>query len=182
MQWTNSKARYGAIPQLVHWLTVLCIGVGWLLGFFMDDFPKAAHSAVLAVHITLGQSVIALLIFRLAWRLANPPPPPEMTRFGQWQERAATFSHFVLYALLFAVPLAGIVVQLKRGDALPVFGLWHVASPWPADRDAAKAVLRIHEYLANTLIALAGLHAGAALMHHWILRDRTLVRMLPGAV
>jgi cytochrome b561 len=181
MQWINSKTRYGTIPQIVHWLTVLCIGVGWLLGWFIGDFPKAAHSAVLAVHMTLGQSVIALLVLRLAWRVANPPPPPEKTRFGRLQERAATLSHFVLYTLLLAVPFAGIIVQLKRGDTLPVFGLWHVPSPWPIDRAAGKSILKVHEYLANTLVALAGLHAAAALVHHFVFRDRTLVRMVPGS-
>jgi cytochrome b561 len=164
MQLTNSPTRYGTIPQIVHWLTVLFIVIGWLLGWFMDDFPKSAHAAVLLVHMTLGQCVIALLIFRLAWRFANPPPPPEKTRFGRLQERAATFSHFVLYALLLAVPFAGIVVQLKRGDALPIFSIWQFTSPWPVDRATARSILRIHEYLANALVTLAGIHAAAALM------------------
>jgi cytochrome b561 len=180
MHLTNSSMRYGSIPQIVHWLTVLFVVIGWLLGYFMDDFPKSARPSVLLVHMTLGQCVIALLVLRLVWRFANPPPPPEKTSFGRLQERAATLSHFVLYALLLAVPFAGIVVQLKRGDSLPVFGVWQFTSPWPADRATARSVLRIHELLANTLLALAGVHAAAALVHHWIFGDRTLVRMLPG--
>jgi cytochrome b561 len=181
MQLTNSKTRYGAIPQIVHWLTVLCVGAGWLLGWFMDDFAKADRPFALLVHMTLGQCVIALLLVRLIWRFANPPPPSEKTRFGWLQERAAKASHWLLYALLLVVPILGIGVQLKRGNALPVFGLWEVSSPWPVDRATSKNLLKLHEYLANALVALAGIHAAAALLHHFVFRDRTLARMLPGS-
>jgi cytochrome b561 len=181
MQLGNSDARYGVIPQTIHWLTVIFIAVGWLLGWFMDDFPKAVRPFVLLAHMTLGQLVIALLVVRLIWRFADQPPSPEKTRFGRLHEVAAKLSHYALYLLLLAVPFAGIVVQLKRGNALPIFGLWDFTSPWPADRATARNVLRAHEYLANALVLLAGIHAAAALMHHWLLRDRTLVRMLPGA-
>jgi cytochrome b561 len=181
MQLGNSDARYGVIPQTIHWLAVIFIALGWPLGWFMDDFPKAARPFVLLAHMTLGQFVIALLVIRLIWRFADPPPPPEKTRFGRLHEIAAKLSHYALYALLLAVPFVGIIVQLKRGNALPIFGVWNFTSPWPADRAAARSALRAHEYLANALVLLAGVHAAAALMHHWLLRDRTLVRMLPSA-
>ena len=69
------------------------------------------------------------------------------------------FGHYALYALLLAVPIVGIVAQLKRGNALPIFGVWHLASPWPADRAAAHSVMEVHELLANALLILAALHA-----------------------
>ena len=181
MQLGNSDARYGAIPQTIHWLTVIFIVVGWLLGWFMDDFPKATRPVALLAHMTLGQFVIALLVIRLVWRFADPPPPPEKTRFGRLHELGAKLSHYALYLLLLAVPFAGIVSQLKRRNALPIFGLWNFTSPWPTDRGVARSVLQAHEYLANALVLLAGVHAAAALTHHWFLHDRTLVRMLPGA-
>ncbi len=180
MQMTNSKTSYGLVPQAVHWLTVIFIVVGWLLGNFMDDFPKSARPSALFVHMTLGQCVIALLVLRLGWRIADPPPPLEQTRFGPVLEKLARLSHYVLYALLLAVPSLGIVLQLKRGNVLPIAGVWNVASPWPADRAIARLLLRAHEYLADALIVLAGVHAAAALTHHWIFGDRTLARMLPG--
>jgi cytochrome b561 len=78
------------------------------------------------------------------------------------------------------VPFVGIVALLKRGRALPLFGLWQFASPWAADRVAAHSAMEVHELLANALLIFAALHAAAALIHHYVLRDRTLVRMLPG--
>jgi cytochrome b561 len=182
MQLANSKTHYGAGPQLLHWLTALFVICGWLLGTFLDDFPKGPiRASALVVHMTLGQLVVVLLIARLFWRMANPPPPAEQTRFGWLQQAVAAFTHYAMYALLVAVPFMGILVQLKRGNALPLFGVWDIASPWPTDRALARTLLRVHEYLADTLLILAGVHAAAALMHHYIFEDRTLARMLPAA-
>jgi cytochrome b561 len=181
MQLTNSNTRYGAIPQAVHWLTALFIVVGWFLGQFGDIFPRGpARTASLIVHMTLGECVIALLVLRLAWRWFNPPPPAEKTPFGRTVEVAARVSHGLLYLLLLAVPFLGIVVQLKRGNPLPIFAVWHITSPWPADRAVARTVLHLHQFLAYVLLCLAFVHASAALVHHRVWRDRTLVRMLPG--
>jgi cytochrome b561 len=180
MQLANSKTHYGAGPQLLHWLTALFVICGWLLGTFLDDFPKGPiRSSALIVHMTLGQCVVVFLIARLFWRMANPPPLPEETRFGWLQQAVAALTHYVMYALLVAVPFMGILVQLKRGNALPLFGVWDIASPWPTDRTLARTLLRVHEYLADALLILAGVHAAAALMHHYIFEDRTLARMLP---
>ncbi|HEX3505000.1 MAG TPA: cytochrome b/b6 domain-containing protein, partial [Xanthobacteraceae bacterium] len=182
MQLGNSTSRYGAIPQAVHWLTALFVIAGWSLGQFGDDLPRSTHPTALLVHMTLGQCVVALLVLRLLWRFVDPPPPPEVTPFGKLVEFAAKLSHVGLYALLIVVPFLGIIVQLKRGHDLPIFGIYDFASPWPADRATARAILRFHAYLADALLILAGIHACAAIVHHHVWRDRTLARMLPGGV
>jgi cytochrome b561 len=180
MQLANSKTRYGAVPQALHWLTAFFVICGFLLGQFGDVFPKGSTRELgLLVHMTLGQGVLALLLVRLLWRKLNPPPPPEATPFGRLAEIAAKASHFTLYGLLLIVPLLGAIVQLKRGNELPIFALWHVPSPWPVDRSLARSILSLHGTLADALLILAGLHACAALVHHSFWRDRTLSRMLP---
>jgi cytochrome b561 len=182
MQLGNSKFGYGVVPQALHWLTAMCVIAGWLLGQFIDAFPKGPPRAwALWTHITLGECVMLFLIVRLVWRIADRPPPPERTRFGRLLMIASKLGHYTLYALLFAVPLVGIMVQLKRGNALPVFGAWNFTSPWPTDRSTARSLLEVHELLANALLILAGVHAAAALVHHYVFGDRTLLRMLPGA-
>lgn len=181
MQLINTDTRYGTLPQALHWLTVICLVAGWLLGQFMDDFPKGvARGSAFAAHVALGEFVIIFLAVRILWRIVDRPPAPLPTRFGRPLEMAAKLGHYALYALLLAVPLLGIVVQLKRGNALPVLGFWHVTSPWPADRATAHSVLEAHELLANALLIFAALHATAALIHHYVFGDRTLARMLPG--
>ena len=181
MQLGNTETRYGALSQAMHWATVICVVAGWLLGQFMDNFPKGiARDLALTAHIALGEFVLVLLAVRLFWRRFNRPPALVSTRFGRAGEIAATLGHYALYALLLAVPIVGIVAQFKRGNALPIFGVWHFASPWPADRAAAHSVTEVHELLANALFVFAGFDACAALIHHYVFRDRTLVRMLPG--
>ena len=180
MRFRNSPDGYGAIPQALHWLTVALVVLAWALGTFDDALPKgAARAAGLFVHISVGVAILAVLVARLLWRLADPPPPPEPTVLGVWLDWAGRLAHYALYALLIAAPVAGIVLQFARGDALPLFGLSEIPSPWIADRAFARSVKEVHEVLANGLVILAGLHAVAALVHHCIFRDRTLVRMLP---
>jgi cytochrome b561 len=180
MRLRSSVEGYGALSQMMHWITVVLVILAWLLGQFDDVFPKgAARAAGLFVHISAGLAVIGILVMRLFWRFADPPPPIEHTILGAWLDRAGQLAHYLLYALLVAVPISGIVLQFARGDALPLFGLAEIASPWVRDRAFARSVKEIHEVTANALIVLAALHAAAALLHHWVLRDRTLVRMLP---
>ena len=180
MRWRNSTSHYGAIALSFHWITVALVIIAWALGSFDDVLPRGpARAAGLFVHISAGIAIMAMLFVRLAWRVGDPPPPAETTPLGAWADRAGRLAHIALYALLIAVPVSGIVLQFARGNALPVFGLYEIASPWVADRAFARSVKEVHEVLANALVILAALHAGAALFHHWVLKDRTLLRMLP---
>jgi cytochrome b561 len=181
MKLRNSTEGYGVVPLTLHWLTVILVALAWALGEFGDALPKGEARAVgLFAHNTAGLAILAILVVRLLWRIGDPPPPPEPTVFGVWLDRAGRLAHYALYALLIAAPIAGIVLQFARGDALPLFGLSEIPSPWLADRAFARGVKGVHEVLANGLVILAGVHAAAALVHHWVFRDRTLVRMLPG--
>ncbi len=180
MRFRNSADGYGAIAQSVHWLTVVLVAIAWASGTFDDVLPKGAARAVgLFVHISAGVAILVALAVRLLWRMVDPPPKPAPTMLGAWVDAVGRLMHYALYALLVAVPIAGIVLQFARGDALPLFGLAEIPSPWVADRAYARSVKEVHEVLANALAILAAFHAAAALVHHWILRDRTLVRMLP---
>jgi cytochrome b561 len=186
MQIFNSPRRYGAVAQSLHWSAVALVILAWVLGISGDLLPKGpARAAGLYVHISAGLLVILLTLMRLLWRVADPSPPAEKTEFGDWSFAGwiglgARLAHLGLYVLLVAVPIVGIAAQFARGNGLPVFGLFEIASPWAADRAFAHNLTEIHELLAHGLLALAGLHAAAALVHHWVFGDRTLARMLPG--
>jgi len=88
-------------------------------------------------------------------------------------------THVALYALLAATPVVGIALQFARGDALPLFGIVEIASPWVRDKAFARSIKELHETLSNILVILATFHAVAAMVHHFVWRDRTLERMLP---
>ena len=181
MQMRNTPQRYGAVVQTMHWATVVLVVLAWLLGMFGDDLPRGtARNAGLFIHMSAGLLVLGILVLRLLWRMIDAPPAPEATLLGPWLDRAGRFAHLVLYVLLVAVPIVGIASQFARGRPVPLFGLGLIASPWAADRAFARSVTEVHELLANTLLAVACLHAAAALAHHYLFRDRTLTRMLPG--
>jgi cytochrome b561 len=182
---TSPIHRYGLVPRVLHWVTVILVIVAWTLGTFGDDLPKeAARDPGLFVHTSAGLLILMALVMRLAWRVAEPPPPPEPNEFGRWlgafADPAARLTHYTLYALLIAAPTAGIVARFARGNALPLFGLGEIASPWIGDRAFAHNATEIHEILANALVIVASFHAVAALVHHAVFRDNTLIRMLPG--
>jgi cytochrome b561 len=146
--------RYGTVPQFLHWTTVILVIVAWVLGTVGDDLPKgAARTTGLFVHISAGLLILMGLIVRLAWRVADPPPPPEPNEFGRWlgafADPAARFAHYALYALLIAVPVSGIIEQFARGDALPLLGISEIPSPWTRDRTFAHTVKEFHEIMRS---------------------------------
>lgn len=181
MQLRNSATSYGAVPRFLHWLTVALVIVAWLLGTFGDDLPRGSlRASGLFIHISAGIAIIGVLILRVAWRIFDAPPPTEITPLGRWVVVAGRLTHVALYVLLALTPIVGIVLQFARGDALPLFGIIDIASPWVRDRAFAGSLKEVHETLSNALVILAVFHAAAAMVHHWVWHDRTLERMLPG--
>jgi cytochrome b561 len=172
--------RYSPTAQLLHWGSVLLVGFAWVLGTIGDDLPKGSIRQLGEfIHVSAGQLIVAFLLMRLIWRAIAPPPPAEATPLGPWADRGGRALHFVLYMLLAAVPIAGIVTLFAGGDGLPLFGFGEIPSPWLKDKAFEHNAKEVHETLANTLVVLATLHAGVALAHHFYFQDRTLKRMLP---
>ncbi|WP_128926430.1 cytochrome b [Bradyrhizobium guangxiense] len=184
MRLFNSAKGYGAIAQALHWFTVVLVVLAWTLGVFADLLPKGEpRHAGLVVHISTGILIIVLVLARLVSRSVSSPPALAASEFGawlgKWVDPVARIMHYILYALLVAVPLTGIVLQFARGDALSLLGLATIPSPWLKDAVFAHNVKEVHEIIAHSLVILAMIHAGAALIHHWVFRDNTLLRMLP---
>jgi cytochrome b561 len=184
MPLANAGNRYGTVPQFLHWMTVILVIIAWPLGTFGDALPKGdARATGLFIHVSAGLLILVALIVRLAWRVTVPPPPPEPNEFGRWlgafADPAARLAHVALYALLIAVPVSGIIAQFARGNALPLLGIAEIPSPWIRDRAFAHTVTEVHEVLANALVILAVFHAAAALVHHFVFSDNTLIRMFP---
>ena len=181
MHMRNSSRGYGAVAQILHWLTVVLVASAWILGQIGEDLggdgPRAP--GILA-HIFVGLAVLAVLVIRLLWRLQDPKPKPEPTALGPWADRLASLTHYLLLVLLVLAPLSGVAFRFASGEVLPIFGLFEIASPMSGGRATARSVKEAHEAMANALFFLALAHGAAALVHHWLLGDRTLKRMLPG--
>ena len=125
-----------------------------------------------------GLLLAGLMLWRVVLRGLRGAPglPGEMSAP---ERTAAKIGHFVLYALLIAIPVLGILLTWFRGDALTFFGLVTVPAPFAPDRTTARTIRELHSLCANGILIAAGLHAAAALYHHFIRRDAILTRMLP---
>jgi cytochrome b561 len=135
MQLFNSATRYGSVAQFLHWTAVVLVLLAWTLGLLGDELPRGpSRDLGLSIHTTAGLLIVLLTFLRLPWRLVDPSPPAEKTYFGEWLFAdwiglGAKLAHFTLYALLIAVPVAGIVVQFASGDDLSIFGIVDIVSP-----------------------------------------------------
>lgn len=173
--------RYSASMRAVHWATVLCVllayGVTYVEAFFARGTPERAM--VWWFHISVGLLVLVFTVVRVGLHgvVAMPSPSPAVTGLMAVAAKAA---HVALYLLLLAVPAVGIWLAFLRGNDVSFFGLFSIPSPVAVDRTAAGTVKEVHEWLANGLLAIAAVHAAAALWHHFARRDDVLARMLPG--
>ncbi|GAB3377928.1 cytochrome b [Lysobacter fragariae] len=175
----NTDDRWGSVSQLLHWLIVLMIlGMG-TVGLVMTGMKNSPDKIQLYVlHKSFGITVLALVALRLAWRLYAGSPKP-VAGTPHWQERIASLTHWALYALLFAIPISGWVLNSASGFPLRWFGLFNLPAIAGKSRELHELAVEVHELLFWTLIALAVVHAGAAFYHHLFQRDATLARMLP---
>jgi cytochrome b561 len=175
----NTQENYGLVAIALHWLVALAVfglfGLGlWMTGLdYYDPWYKRAPD----LHRSFGALLCAVLVLRLAWRIGNPRPLPE-PNLTPFERAAARVAHALLYALLFAVMAAGYLISTADGRPLEVFGLIAIPATLVRLPDQADLAGDIHLALAIAVIALAGVHALGALKHHFIDRDRTLLRML----
>ncbi|OWU86606.1 hypothetical protein ATO6_07435 [Oceanicola sp. 22II-s10i] len=153
----TTRTGYSLIQIALHWLILVLIAGAWLLGDQMHGYEKLPATAALPLHGILGLSVFFLMILRLLLRLwLGAPPPPASD--PKWQRRAATLTHWAIYALAILGPWAGGFAFYLRLDIA-------------AD---------LHEVLINLLIIAILAHTAAALYHQFVLKDNLLARMRPG--
>ena len=180
MDFRNTPTTYGASARFAHWGTLLLLIGSFGLGWYMTDLALSPQKLKLySYHKWIGVTVFLLVMLRLGWRLVSPPPPLP-AHMPAWERRAAMFSHVLLYALLFAVPLSGWLMSSAKGFQTVYLGMLPIPDLLAKSSDLGKALENVHEILTRLLLAVAGLHAAAALKHHWIDRDDVLARMTPG--
>lgn len=179
-----AKARYSAVAMVIHWLLALVIVGMFVMGSYMADLPfSPLRLKLYNWHKWAGVTFLALTVLRLLWRLTHRPPalPQAVTlAMPSWQVRAYHATHYLLYALFFAVPLIGWAYSSAAGYPIVLFGQLPLPDFVLPSKELAALIKPLHELSALALVGLAGLHVAAALKHHWIDRDGLLNRMLPG--
>lgn len=183
MEFLVSATAYSPTQKTLHWtlfiLVLALYGLSYGDGLFQRDDPNRALARW--THISFGLLLASLVFWRVGLRLSKGAPklPSSMTGMEQVLAKAG---HLALYALLIAIPGLGILLTWLRGDALSFFGLFTVSAPFSPDRDIARSIKEIHGLCANGLLILVGIHALAALWHHFVRKDDILKRMLPDKV
>lgn len=184
----SSRSRYSLVAIAMHWLIAALILINLFLGWRMGQLDGLAKFETFQLHKSLGISVLVLSVFRLGWRLLNPPLPlpPGMAP----RERVlASATHWAFYALMIVLPLTGWVIVSASPFNIPTMVFQTL--PWPhlgfihdlplEIRKAIEgAVGGVHEVLAYGWAALIVLHVTAALKHQFVDRDNLFGRMIPG--
>ncbi|UUX51698.1 cytochrome b [Nisaea acidiphila] len=177
MQVKNNSETYGLPSRALHWGMAVAIVAMFALGVWMVtlDYYSPYYRLAPDIHRGTGILLLGLLTLRFVWRLFNVDP--DRNQLTRIERRGAELAHWGFYPLLLALMGSGYFISTADGRPIDVFGLFSVPAmiKSPGMEQAAGA---IHEVLAYLTMALAALHALAALKHHLIDRDRTLLRML----
>lgn len=177
----NSEAKYGSLVIGMHWLMLVVLALVYACMELRGLATKGSdlYNNMKALHFSLGLCVIALVVLRIVIRVAAGAAPGVAPPMPRWQDALARLMHYALYAFMIATPLLGWLTLSAGGKPILLFGL-AVPPLVGADAALARQVKEVHETLATVGYFLVGLHAAAALFHHYVTRDNTLLRMLPG--
>ena len=175
---TTTTTRYSAGAVGLHWLMLVLLVAVYACMELSGSFPKGSdtRASLKTWHYMLGLSVFALVWIRLAVKLTSRAPAMEPAPL--WQMGLARLVQITLYVLMVGMPLLGWFLLSAKGQVIPFFGL-QLPALMAQNKDAAGWIKQVHEIGATAGYFLVGLHALAALYHHYVLRDNTLRRMLP---
>jgi superoxide oxidase len=175
----DTPPRFNLPLIALHWLTLIVLALAYATSELREVFPKgsAGRESMMNLHVLLGLIVFGIAWLRLLVRMfsaipaVRPAPPP-------WQERLAKLAHVALYGLMLLLPLTGWLMLSADGKPVDLLG-WQLPALITPNRSIADGLEDVHEALASAGYALIGLHAAAALSHHYVLRDNALRLMLP---
>jgi cytochrome b561 len=176
----TEAGRYDRIAILFHWaiaiLIVANIGLAWSLDSF--DHHDPVHQKLLAIHKSIGTTILLLAVLRLLWRWTHPAPalPETMPR---WKQVAARTDQVLLFAVLFIMPLSGLIDAGAFSEPVHYFFLFDLPALTGHNEPLGHIAFAVHQVSALILYGLLLVHAGAALHHHYVLKDGILRRMLP---
>jgi len=174
-----SPASYDRVMRATHWTTLALVAGAYVAVWIADpDIVGSYVKPVVQIHRSLGLTVAALTLFRLAWRwrMGIPDLPSDLPAM---QKVAARATEGLIYVLLLAQPLVGLLYTNAYGLRAKPFLLFEIPALIARNKSLGIQLGNIHSFLGYALLTLVGLHAAAALFHHFIRRDDVLNAMLP---
>jgi cytochrome b561 len=176
----KAPPAYSLTARALHWITAVLVLTLLPLGLVItNDWGGPLQDPLYDLHRSIGTAIIALIIVRLGYRLTHPPLPlPNDIR--PIQRFAAHATHWALYGLLIVQPFVGWTATSAYRAPIVVFGLFELPPIWPKDRAFSDRLFAVHGLIAIVIACLAAAHISAALYHHFVRKDRVLMRMITG--
>lgn len=190
--------RYTKTAVVLHWLIAIAIFGMFALGWWMSDLPKEAPKQMaydlfdwgiytwqLAeessprtfyynLHKSLGITILALIAIRVLWRFTHKPPPI-LSSYKSWERKLATGAHHLLYLLMIALPVSGVIMSVYSKYGIKWFGIPFIKGL--DNNDMREFYLEVHEAIGIIILVVVVLHIAGALKHKFIDKDETLKRM-----
>jgi cytochrome b561 len=171
---------YTLTARILHWITAALVLIMVPIGVAMAnaDFG-GAQDTLYHLHRSIGVLLLPIVLIRLIYRLRNPAPPlpADIPRI---QQLAAHMTHWGLYTLLIVQPVVGWIATSAYRAPILFFWLFEVPPIWPVDQAFSERMFAVHRLIGIAIVLLVCAHVGAALFHHFIRKDRVLMRMVSG--
>jgi len=175
----TARLQYGPTAKILHWLVVALLLVQYTIGWLMPDIHRGMKpGAPMTFHISVGITLLVLIVLRLVWRLTHAVAPE--SSLPPWQRLSSEAVHWLLYVLVLATTMTGWLFASFRGWGVPFFYLFPMPMLAADDAAAGKAVDGLHQAMEWALLVFIVVHVAAALAHRFVYRDRIMQRMLPG--
>ncbi len=171
------QTRYSSPAIFFHWAIFLLVALAYLAIEIRGPKGSDSRAFWMSVHLTAGTFVLVLSVLRVLWRVVSRVPEPiPQTTLLRWLSKLA---HFALYAFVIAQPLLGIMTINMGGKPVSLDWLGVSFTLFGPDKALRPTIKEAHELIGNAFYFVIGLHALAALYHHFIRRDDVLRRMAP---
>jgi cytochrome b561 len=174
----DDGTNYDGVAMALHWATAVLVFANFALAQTWDWFAKPTRGLMEDTHMSFGVLLTAVIVARLVWRLI--PGHQISSLEAGWVRLASKGTHYLLYILLVAEAALGFAFRWGAGRPMEFFGTGIPPLIGEMAKPLRRELREFHEWIGWAIIVLALLHAGAALYHHYVLKDRVLKRMLPG--
>ena len=195
----STTLSYTRTAVFLHWLIGLGILCMFALGWYMTGLPKegpklttfdmfnlgiyswqsaepvSLRNLYFNLHKSIGITLLALIVLRIVWRLTHEPPSL-LASLKVWEKKLANLGHRLLYVLMIAVPLSGLIMTLNGKYGVKWFGI--PLLPASENKPVREVFLNMHEIVGIILLVVIVVHVLGALKHHFIDKDGSLQRML----
>jgi len=173
----DDGTTYDGVAITLHWLTAVLVFANFILSQIWDWFAKPTRGLMEDTHMSFGVLLTVVIVARLVWRWL--PGHQVSSLDAGWVRLASKATHYILYLMLVAEAGLGFAFRWGAGRPMAFFGTGIPPLIGEMARPLRRELREFHEWIGWAIVIIAVLHALAALYHHYALKDRVLLRMLP---